>query len=275
MGYRVPSFRYPGGKARIRKWLVRMMPHSGRRYVEPCAGRGNVFWLSAHMLDFQEWHLNDPWTGRWFEAIQNVRLRDIPDKLSRALVEMYRCNLTARRETDDVAVALESMVLWAGGDPCIDPRCHERDLRSFKNRILRARNILNILCARITSEDWQACGLDDLDGDDFVYFDPPYMKATIGYYRDKTNHERLVKHLVKASYLWMVSGYSSPLYIRHLGAPEATKRVRRWICITSGVNRTDTSKIECVWTNYSILEDGSVVRKSLRPRSIRKKMVRK
>ena len=52
--FKVPGFAYPGGKVRLRKWLVSMMPREGRRYIEPFAGRGNVFWLAACALRFRE-----------------------------------------------------------------------------------------------------------------------------------------------------------------------------------------------------------------------------
>ena len=218
--------------------------------------------------------MNDPWTARWLDAVRKVRIRDIPDKISRALLEFYWRNSTAVRETDHVAVALEPVLLWAGGDPAINPRGHRKDLALFKKRLLRARSIMNALQPRITSRNWDCCGLDELGEKDFVYFDPPYMDATIGYYRDKMDHRNLVRHLLEAPYLWMISGYTSPLYLRYLGPPEATKQIRRSVCITSRVDRAGSLSTECLWTNYSILDDGSVVRKRMRRRRILKKKCR-
>jgi hypothetical protein len=65
-----PTFGYPGGKAHLARTLVDLMPPSGRRYVEPFAGRGNVFWVASE-LDYQEWHINDIRTASWFEAIRD------------------------------------------------------------------------------------------------------------------------------------------------------------------------------------------------------------
>jgi hypothetical protein len=45
-----PTFSYPGGKARMAKTIVAMAPPSGRLYVEPFAGRANVFWRAAGEL---------------------------------------------------------------------------------------------------------------------------------------------------------------------------------------------------------------------------------
>lgn len=271
----MPSFAYPGGKARIRNWLVRRMPLKGRRYVEPCVGRGNIFWLAAHVLDFREWWLNDPLTARWLEAIRDVDIDAIPNELSRALVEMYWRNSTKKRETDDVAVALETLTLWAGGGREINPRCHQKSIVGFKRRILRARSIMRSHRPRITSEDWRSCGLKLLTEDDFVYIDPPYMNATIRYYTDKMDHEALLRHLVGAKHLWLISGYPSELYNRHLGAPDATRKVKRSVCITSKVNKADTISTECLWTNYTLDVDGSACRKQMKRRTIRKKRLAK
>lgn len=56
---KIPSFRYMGGKARLRKWLIEHFPKKGRTYLEPFAGRGNVFYLACQKLDFQNWQLGD------------------------------------------------------------------------------------------------------------------------------------------------------------------------------------------------------------------------
>ncbi|HUW57522.1 MAG TPA: DNA adenine methylase, partial [Planctomycetota bacterium] len=91
--FKVPQFNYPGGKVRLRKWLVSMMPREGGRYVEPFAGRGNVFWLAACCLKFQEWWLNDIYTKPFFDAIRDVDVVDIPIKLT---VEDVRAHIKAR-----------------------------------------------------------------------------------------------------------------------------------------------------------------------------------
>jgi hypothetical protein len=66
-----PTFSYPGGKARMAKTIVALAPHSGRLYIEPFAGRGNVFWKAAGVLDYKEWQLNDIRTADWFESIRD------------------------------------------------------------------------------------------------------------------------------------------------------------------------------------------------------------
>lgn len=63
---KLPAFQYPGGKARLRSWLLPFFPRSGRMYLEPFAGRGNVFFAARAALDFQYWQVNDPNTAPFF-----------------------------------------------------------------------------------------------------------------------------------------------------------------------------------------------------------------
>jgi hypothetical protein len=73
-----PTFSYPGGKARMAMTIVALAPYSGRLYIEPFAGRGNVFWKAAGVLNYKEWQLNDIRTADWFESIRgraNLTLR--------------------------------------------------------------------------------------------------------------------------------------------------------------------------------------------------------
>lgn len=40
-----PYFVYRGGKARLRRFIIRWIPTYGSTYLEPFAGRGNVFFI--------------------------------------------------------------------------------------------------------------------------------------------------------------------------------------------------------------------------------------
>jgi len=272
VAYRVPAFSYPGGKVKLREWLVRRMPVSGGKYVEPFAGRGNVFWLAVHMLDYREWWLNDPWTCRWFEAIQRVRILDIPYELTEVLSRMYLKRSVHDRETDDVAVALEDRIMYSGGTACGVSSMWKfcPSLTAWKKNLVRSRSILKSVHPRITDLDWKDCHLENLSGEDFVYLDPPYETAMDGiYWHDTVVHRDLLRYLLEAPHLWMVSGYISPLYTRYLGDPEGQKIIRMSMhqqCVTNrGLTRN-----ECIWTNYTIGADGKVLRKKLKQQKIRK-----
>ena len=273
MKYKIPSFGYPGGKVKLRRWLVKRMPISGGKYAEPFVGRGNVFWLAAHMLDYKEWWLNDPWTARWFEAIQKVRLSDIPYQMTELLNRFYKKRALNARDVDDVAVAIESLTMFSGGAKggiSMDILRRASTL-CFKRNIRDACAILRMLHPRITALDWDCCGLEKLCSHDFVYFDPPYESATAAYYYDTVDHRDLLIHLLNADYLWMISGYSSPLYRSYLGSPEATKKSR--ISMHQPNTVLNKIKVECIWTNYTIGDDGVVRRKSLRRTRIKKRAI--
>ena len=55
----IPQFSYPGGKAKLAKRIVELLPPSGDRYVEPFAGRANLFFRVAQQLDYRRFWLND------------------------------------------------------------------------------------------------------------------------------------------------------------------------------------------------------------------------
>lgn len=261
----VPSFSYPGGKVKLRKWLVRQMPMSGRKYVEPFAGRGGVFWLAVHVLAFDEWCLNDPWTARWFEAIQRVRLRALPDELTEVLTKFYlrRCLDPETRASDDVAVAIEDRTMFSGGAPRPSSKWRTRpSLVGLKRGILRARAILKSVRPTITDLEWDEYGLGDLGGDDFVYLDPPYDTAAACYAYDTIVHAELLRYLLEAPHLWMISGYPTELYLRYLGEPHAT-RMHRMFMQQHSRGAKAIMRQECIWTNYTLGDDGEVRRKTL------------
>lgn len=58
----IPTFAYPGGKARLGKHIVPMLPPKGERYVEVFAGRANLFFRVAQLLKYRSFWLNDTQT---------------------------------------------------------------------------------------------------------------------------------------------------------------------------------------------------------------------
>ncbi len=250
---------------------------SGGEYVEPFAGRGNVFWLAVHMLDYCTWWLNDPWTARWFDAIQKVNLRDIPSELTEVLARFYRKRAIEDRDNDDVAVAIEERTMFSGGAKNGITLQWQRSpsLSGFIENMKLARSILKTIRPKITDYEWQDCGLERLSDRDFVYIDPPYQNANRNlYHHNSLIHEHLLEYLREAPHLWMLSGYSSSLYLRYLGDPSDTMNHRMFVYQRQhgedGVYRT-----ECIWTNYTIGADGIARRKRLKKRRIRKRRVGK
>ena len=65
----VPQFSYPGGKAKLAKHIIELLPPSGDRYVEVFAGRANLYFRVAQQLNYRHFWLNDIETYRFLIAL--------------------------------------------------------------------------------------------------------------------------------------------------------------------------------------------------------------
>lgn len=99
----------------------------------------------------------------------------------------------------------------------------------------------------------QGCGIEFLErydwrGGEFVFADPPYLKATRSTMRDlydfeltDADHERLLRVLVKLPALVMLCGYPSDLYNQAL---PGWRRIYHQVMTRGGLAD------ECLWLNY-------------------------
>jgi site-specific DNA-adenine methylase len=55
----IPQFGYPGGKAKLSKRILPLLPPTGKRFVEAFAGRANLFFAVAQRLNYERFWLND------------------------------------------------------------------------------------------------------------------------------------------------------------------------------------------------------------------------
>ena len=69
---RIPRFAYQGGKGKLAKHIVGLLPPSGKRFIEPFAGRGNVYFRVAQHLDYEEFWINDHYMFRFFQALLHM-----------------------------------------------------------------------------------------------------------------------------------------------------------------------------------------------------------
>ena len=65
----IPQFAYPGGKAKLAERIVALLPPAGERFVEPFAGRANVYFAVTQLLNYKKFWLNDTQTYRFFIAL--------------------------------------------------------------------------------------------------------------------------------------------------------------------------------------------------------------
>lgn len=55
----IPRFSYPGGKAKLTRHILPLLPPTGKRFVEAFAGRANLYFAVVQRLDYKEFWLND------------------------------------------------------------------------------------------------------------------------------------------------------------------------------------------------------------------------
>lgn len=239
---RTPSFRYMGGKARLRKWLISHFPKEGIKYIEPFAGLGNVFYLSKKELSFNEWHLGD--INSFLSSMLAADLNELPDTVSKYDFQFWK-------ESDSpIAKIIEPKITFAGkgykagfdgGHPSHPPyngKLH-RIICDEAKRLLQGVKIKQIC--------WTEWNYLDLDVDDFVYFDPPYFNTKAVY--PNIDHTRLVETLNSMKCRWALSGYDNHVYQKELHFKCRYEKTRN-----SEIKSSNTRKYEAVsevlWTNF-------------------------
>jgi len=114
----------------------------------------------------------------------------------------------------------------------------------YQNTIRRCHRLLLQIRPLITSLDWSET-VRDLTGDDFAYFDPPYIDANVGSYEPADiNPDQLVAVLERATFRWVLSEYAHDLYLSRLGQPFHTAEMR--LQGAAGQGRA----VECLWRNF-------------------------
>lgn len=242
----VPAFRYVGGKARLRAWLVARFPREGDVYLEPFAGLGNVFYAAHAALDFNTWSLSDVDTS-FFDAVRTADLSQLPATVPHSDF--------ARWKTDSGLIArlIEPRVTFGGkgyrygysgssgthvgySAACYRPVC------------AAARAALTAPGVVVSTRSWTEVPWDALRPRDFVYLDPPYYGTEAPY--PNIDHDALIDRLNDLSCRWAVSGYDVGPYTTRLRY--AAKHVRERNAELRGANaRTRTPVLETLWTNYT------------------------
>jgi site-specific DNA-adenine methylase len=242
---RVPIFPYPGGKGRLARTLVSMMPQEGTTYVEPFAGRGNVFFAAALNLNFQAWVINDLRTSRFFEAlIKRGSAVTVPQRTQAEFNKQKRCF----RKGSYRAELLAPYLTFAGGGY---KRGSFGNLRganraNYTQTLRDSSRILTKIRPTIQQKDWKELDWSTLDENAFVYFDPPYLGCDVRAYSSACfDYGGLIRLLKSARFKWMLSEYDKPLYLRAFGKPFCTLSVQL-ICDGKG----EKQRNECVWKNY-------------------------
>ena len=244
---------YPGGKGRLARQIISLLPRQGRLYMEPFAGRGNLFWEAAQQLRFHRWWLNDLKTASFLQAIKSHGGKvEVPVR-SRQVFEQLR---DAYKRGDLMAILLAPHIAYSGGLYESGVKggsgCGDDDgggsAAGFQRTLRECHRILHTTHAKITGLDWKKLGLEKLTDDDVVLFDPPYPNARVKAYSDETiDYEELVDVLLKAKFKWVFCGYPHPL-LHRLGAP-IWARDMQLLCVR--VKPRGEERNECIWANFT------------------------
>jgi hypothetical protein len=246
---------YPGGKGRLAPRIVSFLPRRGRTYLEPFAGRGNLFWEAVQQgLKFDRWWLNDLQTHTFLEAIKSHGHDvEVPVR-SRRVFEYLR---DAYKRGDVMATLLAPHICYSGGLYESGVKggsgCGDDDgggsAAGFQRTLRQCHRILHETEPQITGLDWTRLRLEKLTGDDVVVLDPPYAFPLnmVKVYSDSTvDYEQLVDVLLRAKFRWLLCGYPHPI-LHRLGTPIWARQMQL-LCVR--VKPGGEERSECVWANY-------------------------
>lgn len=217
--------RWAGGKSRLRKHIIPMIPQDHSTYVEPFAGGAWVlFGKSPSITEV----LNDldPELITFFQI-----LRDDPQ----GLIDSFEWELVSRAEFNRLAnldpatlttvqrahrFYYLTMACWGAesafprfqtspkdgghGNRLIGALQHLRDRMEPAHRRLKGVIIHNL--------DWQQCMRQYDDQRTTMYLDPPYLGNGVNYrynLRSLQDHRELATHLKNAKSSWILSAYDN------------------------------------------------------------------
>ena len=250
-GSSYPTIPYPGGKGRLAPILVSLMPPKGRLYLEPFAGRGNVFWAAcSSRLGFQKWALNDIRTARFFEALRTIGgTFEVPAR-SR---EEYFHQWKMFRQCDPQTILLEPYLTFDGGGYGRGGFGGKKSASAlgYTETIRACHRLMFSTGVEVTSLDWTELDWSWLGREDFVYLDPPYLGGDVRAYKQgDVNHGDLLRLLKEARFRWLLSGFGHELYIRELGQPFHAEEVQLAVTNPRIAGKGEGRRVECVWRNY-------------------------
>ncbi len=243
----VVSFRYQGGKSRIVNWLKLHFPSRGRIYLEPFAGRANVFFGIVKSFSYQEWRLNDCNTANFLKAIKEIDLKEL-DKINNADWSLFYD--LSQKPDSLLAEVMAPIITFAGKGYKAGYVGETRsiDMNRVKQRIKEAKILLQGV--RITDKNYiNLTEWRELDERDFVYCDPGYTDWQGNAYGN-IYHPHLLELLTKNSnkFRWALSGYDNELYQKILGKP-CYKITRDFPMMNLSLSE-DEKREECLWTSH-------------------------
>lgn len=244
-----PFFTYQGSKASLRKWIIPYMPSEGNHYIEPFAGRANMFFLAKQNLNFKWWTLNDPYTYAFLEAVKHYDGGNwMPETMTWELYQEYKSRWEENKEDPQVLI-LEPGTCHLGhvrsGWMGKYVKTRKWNKREYHERVQAAKKLLEK--AFICGVDWWKLELEEYSNKDFIYFDPPYLDTEHRYY-ENIRHGEFVEVIKRLKCRWLLSHTDHPFYREHLGEPIATKTRKPGGKAMGKI--AGKQFVECLWANY-------------------------
>jgi site-specific DNA-adenine methylase len=284
---RIPRFAYHGSKGKLAKHIIPLLPPSGKRFIEPFAGRGNVYFRVAQELDYEEFWLNDQYTFRFFQALQHSMDDGVgwtlPDrsKIDKGFFEFLRQKAGERIQKENPQLGtsydrifrpvtqpggtkawvveqypplfvIECFLSYSGGTYKSRMKGTSEGSVSkegFMNSVRLAYEIMQRTKPSVTYYDYKHVLLECGPGD-VAYIDPPYKDASVTAYSDKTlDHGEMMQMLLNAKFKWVLSEYENEIY-----KPLTEKfgePIRIKVPKAMGISRDKQPiVVECLWKNF-------------------------
>lgn len=249
----IPSFAYPGGKHYQRRWLMGYVPATvSGTYVEPFAGRGNVYWLAARTISASGWWLNDLATAPFFRLLKASTDSELSALVGDEYPPKEHYETLKRTPSEPRAIVMEPCITFSGGGWGQGYRGSKAPtIVGYKSRLIEAAKTLRETDAKITAVDYAEV-LSELGAGDFAFVDPPYIGCDVRSYKASAiNHKELAASLAGAKYDWVLTEYENEVYTSVLGPPVGTKSEKLKV---TGSADFRAMRTECVWVSPALLE---------------------
>lgn len=271
----IPSFAYPGAKARLARRLCALLPPKGIRYVDPFCGRANMFFAVTQLLDYKHFWLNDlgKETNQFLHDLMHSAIWAVPAKSGELFyrmkarqlgrVEPYKDrkgNLRpggwkgGRQAMVSPAPLLSAYLTFSGAGYMKGGQRTGRggvSRKGYEQKVRQAYEIMRRTVPHITRLPYQKV-LAACHEDDVVFLDPPYKDANVKAYSDKTvDYRGLVDNLLNAKFRWMLTEYNHKVYrpLTKKFGPPVKIRVQRTMTNIHQVGRKWAT--ECIWRNFT------------------------
>lgn len=219
----IPFFPYRGGKARIRKYIMHYICGIDHKlYIEPFAGRANVFFMYKAISSHTKCILNDLYLYPFLNQLKNFQHSFNIDfetiNNEDKFFDFYKKN--------EWAIVYEPILFWGGGSILTDTKVYftgyrGHDLLAYKEKCIKSNELLkNTTILHIDAVSLIEKYIDNPDA--FLYIDPPYLNANVGVYNDTMfDVNKMIYLLKKAKCKFIISEYENKIYTENFGIPKA------------------------------------------------------